>query len=220
MTDQPLSGVSILWDLDGTLLDSYEEIVSGVQEVCRSSGIETDRKTIEYEVRSASVSAFFRILSEKTGIPAETLKQRYEEEEHRRSVRIPLFEGAEETLKELSCLGAKHYVYSHRGRTSFDILKRTGILPAFAEIVTAEDGFARKPAGDAVLYLVRKYGMDKRQMYYVGDRTIDMNCAENAGIPGILFLPLGSVVTPDGTETCIIRHLRDLRGLLLQKKSS
>ena len=220
MTDQPLLGVSILWDLDGTLLDSYEEIVSGVQEVCRSFGIETERKAIEYEVKSASVSAFFRTFSEKTGIPAKTLKQRYEEEEHRRRINIPIFEGAEETLKELSSLGAKHYVYSHRGSSSFDILRRTGILPAFAEIITAEDGFARKPAGDAVLYLVEKYGMDKRQTYYVGDRTIDMNCAENAGIPGILFLPSGSVVTPDGTETCIIGHLRDLKGLLLQKKSS
>ena len=45
---------------------------------------------------------------------------------------------------------------------------------------------------------------------YVGDRSIDVMCARNAGVQAILFLPEGSPVEATGQENRIIRDLTEL----------
>ena len=106
--------------------------------------------------------------------------------------------------------GARHFVYTHRGKTTDAVLNNLGLSECFTEVVTSQNGFARKPAPDALLYLMDKYRLDPKSTFYVGDRTIDMDCARNAGVRGILFLPEGSYCVPNGTENRIIHDLRDL----------
>ena len=90
------------------------------------------------------------------------------------------------------------------------MLERLGFGAFFAETVTSQNSFPRKPAPDAIRYLIQKYRLDPKTAFYVGDRTIDMDCARNAGVQGILFLPAGSYCTPNGSEKRIISDLRDL----------
>ena len=52
-------------------------------------------------------------------------------------------------------------------------------------MVTSANGFARKPQPEAIEYLVEKYDLDKASTYYVGDRRIDVEAAENAGVKSI-----------------------------------
>ena len=55
----------------------------------------------------------------------------------------------------------------------------------FTEVVTSANGFARKPEPEAINYLLDKYDLDKTSTYYVGDRRLDVEAAENAGIKSI-----------------------------------
>ncbi|WP_153055871.1 HAD-IA family hydrolase, partial [Streptococcus suis] len=55
----------------------------------------------------------------------------------------------------------------------------------FTEILTSDSGFARKPSPEALLFLIEKYGLNKENTYYIGDRLLDVETAINAGIQSI-----------------------------------
>ena len=57
----------------------------------------------------------------------------------------------------------------------------------FTEILTSQSGFARKPNPEAATYLLDKYQLDSEKTYYIGDRTLDVEFAQNSGIQSINF---------------------------------
>ena len=199
-----------IWDLDGTLLDSYGSIVSSLVSVARACGTEDEREEILKAVKQGSVSGYLRGLAGRTGKETAELFGTYRTVSHERMDEIGLIPGALETLEALRNAGARHFVYTHRGKSTGALLERLGLAPFFEEVVTAEYGLALKPAGDGVDYLVEKYALDRAETAYVGDRTLDIECAVNAGVRAILYLPEGSCVEPTAKEDLIIRTLEEL----------
>ena len=57
------------------------------------------------------------------------------------------------------------------------------------KIVGGEHGFPKKPATDAALYLAEKYKKDGFSPIYIGDSSVDMQTAANAGfdVCGVLW---------------------------------
>ena len=199
-----------IWDLDGTLLDSYGVIVSSVLDACRSFGFYVEEEEAHRQVIHHSVTFYLQTVADSQGLPFDALMARYSEISGRRKDDIKVMSHAKEALAALMDQGALHFVYTHRGKTTDAVLERLGLKDGFTEIVTSQYGFARKPDPDAILYLLQKYGLDPKSTYYVGDRTIDLNCAKNAGIRGILFLPEGSPCVPNGAESIIVHELMEI----------
>ena len=204
---------TFIWDLDGTLLDSYKTIVDGLYDTYKEYGIELNKEEINEHVITYSVSSFINKMTGVTGISFDEMKKRYSEIGEEKKKEIRLIPGAKETLKALSDRGDKHYVFTHRGKSTESVLKQLDIYDVFDEIVTSQSGFARKPEPDGINYFVDKYDLDRKNVYYVGDRTIDMDCAKNAGVNGVLFLPYNSYCKPNGSETFIIQNLADIISL-------
>lgn len=201
-----------IWDLDGTLLDSYGSIVSSLVNVSLECHQRDSREEILKAVKQGSVSAYLRNLSDRTGIDNDFLYQRYREISHERMDEITLIPGAEKTLETLRRAGAKHFVYTHRGSSTGPLLDRLGLTAFFEEIVTFEYGFQPKPSGDGVRYLVERYGLDREETAYVGDRPLDIACALDAGVRAVLYLPEATCVQPTGKEDLIISSLEELAG--------
>lgn len=199
-----------IWDLDGTLLDSYGSIVSSLMLLNGERGISDSEEEVIKAVKRGSVSAYLRGLSERYGESAEELFRRYQQISHRNLETITLMPGAIETLRGLRNAGALHFVYTHRGQSTFGVLERLELMPYFTEIVTFENGFKPKPSGEGVAYLAKKHRMDPAQTAYVGDRTLDVYCAKDAGVQAILFLPPDSCVIPTGLEDRIVKSLGEL----------
>jgi len=199
-----------IWDLDGTLLDSYKTIVDGLYDTYKEYGIELNKEEIHEHVITYSVSSFINKMTGVTGISFDEMKKRYSEIGEEKKKDIRLIPDAYETLKVLSERGDKHYVFTHRGKSTESVLKQLGIFECFNEIVTSQSGFARKPEPDGINYFIDKYNLDRKNVYYVGDRTIDMDCAKSAGVNGILYLPENSYCKPNGSETFIISNLMDI----------
>lgn len=199
-----------IWDLDGTLFDSYGSIVSSLACLAGECLVPDSSEEIMKSVKQGAVSAYLRDLSARSGADYDFLYRRYREISHCRMDEITLIPGAAETLEALRRGGARHFVYTHRGQSSGPLLDRLGLTPFFTKIVTFEHGFRPKPSGEGVEYLVGKYGLSKASAAYVGDRTIDVYCANDAGVKAILYLPEDSCVLPTGTEDRIIRRLEDL----------
>ena len=199
-----------IWDLDGTLFDSYGSIVSSLVSLAAECLVPDSSAQIMKSVKQGAVSSYLRDLSARSGADYDFLYRRYREISHSRMEEITLIPGAAETLEALRRRGARHFVYTHRGQSSGPLLDRLGLTPFFTEIVTFERGFRPKPSGEGVEYLVGKYGLSKASAAYIGDRTIDIYCANDAGVKAILYLPEDSCVLPTGTEDRIIRRLEDL----------
>lgn len=202
-----------IWDLDGTLLDSYGVIVPSVLAACCSFGFTVEEAEAHRQVIRHSVTFYLQTVAESRGLPFEALMGRYSEISAQHKDEIRPMPHALESLEGLRQRGARHFVYTHRGKTTRDVLERLGLLGCFTEIVTSLNGFARKPEPDAILYLLQRHGLDPEATFYVGDRTIDMDCAKNAGIRGILFLPEGSPCVPNGAESVVVRDLREIGAL-------
>ena len=202
--------VSYIWDLDGTLLDSYPVIVKAAQKAAGDAGIrDTAEKTLE-AVKRGTVFSYMQDVAERSGMPFALLREKYRTYTHAMDGEIILMDGAAETLERLEKDGAAHYVFTHRGTSSEPILERLGILRYFREVVTAAAGFPGKPSGAAVRYLAGKYSMRPEETWYVGDRSIDVLCAKDAGVRAILLLPEGACVIPTGQEDRIVRTLDEI----------
>ena len=87
------------------------------------------------------------------------------------------------------------------------------LVDSYPAIVPALSGFPRKPAPDGIAYLMHKYALNAARCFYIGDRSLDMEEARNAGIQSILYRPAGSPVEPTGGETYIVRDLLEITAL-------
>ncbi len=202
--------IAYIWDLDGTLLDSYGVIVEGASRSAAAAGLNDPPDEVLKAVKQGSVTGYLKDTSRRSGVSFEDLLAQYRLFTHALDGRITLIDGAEETLENLRLAGAVHYVYTHRGSSSEPILERLGILHCFREVVTSEYGFSPKPSGEGIRYLLGKYRLDPGQTWYVGDRTLDVSCAKDAGVKALLYLPPDSCVTATGREDRIVRDLREI----------
>lgn len=207
---------AFIWDLDGTLFDSYPMIIPSLQETLEAAGFALPPEKIREIILRDSVSALMELGSEKTGLPFDTLMQRYKVVSEERLDRIVLLPGAKELLTYLRDKGIENHVYTHRGASSEPVLKHLGIRDFFGEVITSLNGFPRKPDPTGLLYLQKKLEYPMDALCYVGDRRLDMECALNAGMDCVLLLTPSSPIAPMGRETAVICALMDLPLLMEQ----
>lgn len=207
-------GKAVIWDLDGTLLDSYGVIVESLRLTMLEHGIIVDYNEIWQHTILHSVSSFLKLMSVEFRLPLEALKERYSQISGSKYKDIVCVKNAYNILQKLQESGTEHYIFTHRGKTTIPVLDHLGLTGFFREIITSQSSFARKPAPDAIDYLVEKYSLQKSSTYYVGDRSLDMQCAKNAGISGILFLDESTPGESTGDETYIVRDLMEIVQLL------
>lgn len=205
---------AFIWDLDGTLLDSYGIIVSSLYKTYREFQIELDPAEILREVITDSVGVFITRMENKTGIAFDEAKKRFSEINDSEKLNIRPVKNAAEILSLLQNQGIPNYVFTHKGASTETVLKNIGLYGFFEEIVTGKDGFPRKPDPAAVNYLIQKHKLDPNSTFYVGDRSLDVECAVNAGIKSILFLPEGSAAKPTGKETFIVKDLLEIKDIV------
>lgn len=203
-----MTGKTFIWDLDGTLLDSYGVIVSSLHQTLEELGVPMDESEIRRLATEGSVSDVVRRAAAETGRAFQEIKGRYSAISGGRYREITAMPHAREALEETAALGAAHFVYTHRGTTTVPVLENLGLDRFFREVVSSLNGFPRKPAPDALLYLLEKYRLETDRVYYVGDRTLDVGCAKSAGVRSVLYSPSGT-----GTADYVIRDLLDIRSI-------
>ena len=201
---------AVIWDLDGTLLDSYDVIVDSLYLTFKEIGADLSHEEIHRHTIEFSTKSLFMKVAKSYEVPMEQLQQRYSQISGGKYLEIKAMNHALEILYALEKQGVESYVFTHRGRTTIPVLDNLGMTGFFKEILTSQSGFARKPDPEAILYLIEKYCLDRKHTYYVGDRSLDMACAKNAGIQGVLYLPHGCIDVSGGGEDHIIHDLMEL----------
>lgn len=152
--------MNVVWDFDGTILDTYPTIVKSFIEV---SGQDLDEKEVLASLKVNSKDTF-----KKYGV-SEELRPRFEELDHAYSFKEkPPFPFVEKALDATS----KNVLVTHRNRAStIHLLTQWGIMDKFAEVVCVEDdGFPRKPDEAAYQYVASRHDID----LVIGDRALDL----------------------------------------------
>ena len=174
-----------IWDFDGTLFDTYPVIIEDLNRALHEFGhsCETKEAMRLMQDRLAQAQQFY---AEKYGIPMAEVAAAYERH-HARSNRELLAEpmaGIREVLEAIRSSGRHSYIFSHRKpEETADYLEKYGLSHYFTHIIgPGSEGFAWKPAPDAVLYLMARYGMTPGNTVMVGDRECDLGSGRSAGI--------------------------------------
>ena len=179
---------AFIWDLDGTLLDSYEAILSGIEEPYAQFSIPFDREKVRAFILKYSVQDLLMQVAEERGLDVDKLNQVRAQSLAEKNAQVILMPGAREVLAWANQKGIQQFVYTHKGDNALTILRDLGLDVYFTEILTSQSGFARKPSPEAATYLIDKYHLKSEQTYYIGDRTLDIEFAQNSSIQSINFL--------------------------------
>ncbi|HFR3769754.1 TPA: HAD-IA family hydrolase [Streptococcus suis] len=176
---------TFIWDLDGTLLDSYEAILAGIQETYEQYKLPFDREEVRKFILRYSVKDLLVRDADNYNLDSDELNHVRATSLKEKNTQIPLMAGAREILDWTAEKGIQNFVYTHKSDNAFQVLEDLGVRHHFTEILTSDSGFARKPDPEALLYLIEKYDLDKSTTYYVGDRLLDVETALAAGIGSI-----------------------------------
>ena len=181
-----------IFDLDGTLLDNLKDLASSTNYALRQYGMpEHSIDDVRYFVGNGVRKLIERAVPEGTKNPEfenvyETFRKHYML--HSLDTTLP-YDGISETLRELKQRGCKLAVVSNKMMAATKEL----VDHFFAEIDVAigeneAGGIRKKPAPDTVEEALRQLGATKESAVYVGDSDVDIQTAQNVGIPCISVL--------------------------------
>ena len=179
---------AFIWDLDGTLLDSYEAILSGIEETFAQFSIPYDKEQVREFILKFSVQDLLVQVAEERKLDVEMLNRARAQSLAEKNAQVVLMPGARDVLAWAEESGIQQFVYTHKGDNAFAILRDLGLESYFTEILTSQSGFARKPSSEAASYLIDKHQLNPDNTYYIGDRTLDVEFAQNSGIQSLNFL--------------------------------
>lgn len=208
----------ILFDLDGTLIDSVDFIVWSFVEAGRRLGIEIDpleiRRLVGYPIED-----FVYYLVSKRGVDEKTLELFFEvrrrlfEENWEKSIRV--FPDVKPVLDELRGSGYVLGVASSSRVERINLfLRHFNLEKYFNVIVGAGSGLRGKPHPDVLLRALSEADVEREEAVYVGDREVDCIASQRAGVRFVLVdrENLG----PGGCSPwAIIPSLRSLLPLLI-----
>ncbi|MBU5243162.1 HAD family hydrolase [Lactococcus lactis] len=175
---------TFIWDLDGTLIDSYEVFLEALSESFANFNLPFDRETVYNFIKGQSVNALLK----EQPVPFQEIKEDFTVNSTAKNDKIKLMAGAKAVLDWTQKAKIQNFIYTHKGKNAYDLLNQLEISLYFLEIVTSENGFKRKPHPEAINYLLGKYKLKPEETYYIGDRILDIEAAHNSGIHSINFL--------------------------------
>lgn len=174
-----------IWDFDGTLFDTYPVVIQDIRNALQTFGHDADPKDLMNKLLQ-TVDHAITFYANQYHIDKYALCDAYQlqqEDSNAKLVALPM-EDVELVLKAIQVKGCANYVFTHRPlKSTMAFLDKYDLSKYFADFVApTTPGFARKPAPDAIHYLVDKYSMDKERTVMIGDRELDLSSGKNAGI--------------------------------------
>jgi phosphoglycolate phosphatase len=174
---------AVLFDKDGTLVDSIDKYHSAINAALQKFGFEPwSRETFIRRLWGKKFRA--NIDSILFDVPKEKMEEIYAE--YRKN--LPLFDGIEKlfpwtipTFEMLKAMGLKLAVVTGTDRLiALKILEKFGML-RYLDLVVGGDEAEPKPSPEPILKACKNLGLDARGVLYVGDTPVDAEAGKAAG---------------------------------------
>lgn len=167
---------SIIWDMGGTLVDTYPQVDSALHEVAVSHGADITIADVSLLTRD-SIESAIETLSQRFDISVDELEEANEAvKESWKDEPAPLMDGALEVMQAVRDSGGLNLVVTHRDRASATtLIEQLGLR--IDDMLCAPDGFPRKPDSKMYELILLRNEIDPDSAIAVGDRDIDTKAA-------------------------------------------
>lgn len=183
---------AVIFDLDGTLLDTLPDIAENINLMLKKFGYpELSLK----EVRGHIGHGAKNLVKDCVGVPlkedelSERLKYYNEIYTASSSPKTGLFPGISDMLKEVKKLGYKTAILTNKPQETTDRVVKEHLSEFEFDLVVGQSANVKcKPDKTAALSILEKLDADPEKSFMVGDGETDVLTAVNAGINGIAVL--------------------------------
>ena len=176
---------TVIFDLDGTLLNTLEDLADAVNFVMRAN--QYPERTIE-EVRHFVGNGIRRLMEQ--AVPEHVIGEEFERvfEEFKKYYtehcqnKTCAYEGI---MPLLNCLYEKGYamaIVSNKNHAAVCELNDIYFKEYITVAIGQKDGIRKKPAPDTVIQALKELGKEKEKAIYVGDSEVDFATAKNSGM--------------------------------------
>jgi len=181
-----LSYELVVFDWDGTLMDSTRIIAASLQSACGDIGIAVpSERDARYVIGLGLADSFAHVAPGLDEGGRRQLSERFRHHYLAREAQMPLYDGVRDMLDDLRHRGMRLAVATGKARRGLDrALDATGLRGCFEVTRCADEGFA-KPHPDMLLMLLDATGVEARGAVMVGDTTHDLELAANAGVDAV-----------------------------------
>lgn len=210
---------TVIFDLDGTLLNTLEDLADAVNFVMRANGY--PERTIE-EVRCFVGNGIRRLmeLAVPEGVTGEVFENVFEQfksyyTDHCQ-IKTRAYEGIQVLLEKLHTEGYAMAIVSNKNHAAVCELNEIYFQKYIRVAIGQKEGIRKKPAPDTVLQALKALGKEKESAIYVGDSEVDFLTAQNTGMDCVLvtwgfrtteelktYEPTAFIETPDQLLTVL-----------------
>lgn len=175
---------ALIFDWDGTLADSIDNIVRCMQKATVTTGLpmpgdQAVRDIIGLGLAEAVGELFPDVALDQRTATVEAYRHHYLSPEHRK---VTLFSGVVELLENLENCGYMLAVATGKSRRGLDrALAETGLHGRFLATRTVDECHS-KPHPQMLDEIADHMGVQRQEMLMIGDGVMDMQMAGNAGV--------------------------------------
>jgi phosphoglycolate phosphatase len=192
----------ILFDLDGTLVETAPEIMDAVNDTLSQFDLPlVSQQQVNDWIGHGTLSLLVNAVADRSGQSVEAVRSGellrqmvpvydgfYQQ---RCGTRSHLYPQVRETLQALRAQGVKLAVVTNKeGRYTQVVMNVHQLGPLFDAVVSGDTFPTKKPDPAGVLQCLAQFGAAKVRTLFVGDSSIDAATARNAGVP-VWLLPYG-----------------------------
>lgn len=172
---------TIIFDLDGTVLNTNDLIVKSFQHTYK---VVTGEEKNEEEILKSFGEPLSITLEREIGTNIDEAVKIYRDFHYARFEElISLFQGIDDVIRALSDKGYKLGLATSRMRyTTMLGLKKFGIDQYFKSVVTADDCVSHKPNPEPLLKVLKALGSQPEKSLMIGDSAFDIQGAKNANV--------------------------------------
>ena len=208
---------NLIWDVDGTLFDTYPAISRAFAAALAELGKSADLNWID-SLAKVSLSHCGSALAAKFDLDPNEVMLYFDRHYETASIKeqVP-FPGVIQICEYVHGKGGVNVIITHRGRESTaQLLMVHNLAPYFADCMTANDGYPKKPDPAAFEAMIAKHGFKREETLAIGDRDIDSLAGQAAGVRTCqIGSPRSSEIVPD----IVIIEFAQLYEILLAEKS-
>ncbi len=192
----------VMFDLDGTLIATAPEICDAVNDTLRNFGLTqvTEKQvmdwigygTRELLIQSLAASTQSSVSAVRSGPAIEVIAAEFDTHyQNRCGTRSHLYPTVRETLLALRRQGVKLAMVTNKeSRYTAKVLLAHKLQSLFDAVISGDTLVTKKPDPAGVMNCVTRFGVAKDRALFVGDSSIDVATARNAGVR-VYALPYG-----------------------------
>ena len=224
----------VVYDLDGTLVETAPEIADAVNDVLRHYGWpRADEEQVARWIGHGTAALLLQAVARGSGVDPEQLRDSDQMREAMRlydgfydvrcGTRSRLYAGARMTLAAFRAGGIKQVIVTNKeARYTDRVLAIHALETAVDRTISGDSLSTKKPDPAGVLACLDEFSVPPERALFVGDSSIDAATARNAGITAWL-LPhgynMGEPVAQAGADR-VIADFPELQALVLGRPGS